>query len=74
MGKRRLGLIIMMTLMMLMYASVPVFALKEVEPNENMQQANAFKMGVTVYGHTDSEVQDDWFKFKAPVSGTAKIV
>ena len=73
MGKRRLGLIIMMTLMMLMYASVPVFALKEVEPNENMQQANAFKMGVTVYGHTDSEVQDDWFKFKAPVSGTAKI-
>ena len=44
----------------------------EQEPNDNKQNANWIKVGNAVYGSSDSSTPD-WFKFTAPVSGTAKI-
>lgn len=72
--KKRLGLIFVVMLMMFAYAGMPVFAATdEMEPNDDSLKANTIKMGTTVYGMISDSYEEDWFKFKAPISGTAKI-
>lgn len=47
-------------------------ATDEREPNNSKPYANSIKMGISAYGASDSD-SADWFRFNAPVSGTAKI-
>ena len=57
-----------------------VEAIDEIEPNDNKSMANKIMVGATVYGvsdkfdYIDGGSGEDWFKFVAPISGTAKIM
>ena len=53
-------------------------AVDEIEPNNSWNEANTISFGTTVYGSTVASAMqtidgDDFFKFTAPVSGTAKV-
>jgi len=69
------------TLVLVMMASVSAFAaMDETESNNTREYANRISMGTTVYGVSDDydingpRTGYDWFKFTAPVNGTAKVV
>lgn len=48
-------------------------AIDEEEPNDDRATANTIEMGTTVYGDTYDNWEKDYFKFVAPISGTAKL-
>lgn len=56
-------------------------AVDESEPNDTRSTADVIQMGTTIYGDTSTitthgyvDYDEDWFKFTAPISGTAKVV
>lgn len=66
-------------LMLMSIVEVSATSQRESEPNDTKSAANMIKMGTSVYGSTpikDMGVYDqnyDWFRFQAPISGTAKL-
>lgn len=46
-------------------------AIDEMESNDSKQESQLIKMGDSVYGECNDD--EDWFKFVAPLSGTAKV-
>lgn len=48
-------------------------AIDEEEPNDDRATANTIEMGTTVYGDIYDSRYEDYFKFTAPISGTAKL-
>ena len=79
--KRHHGIRLLVMLFVIVMSAASVFAaVDEQESNNKMQSANPVRMGTTVYGITDDydfdgiETGFDWFKFTAPVSGTAFVV
>lgn len=80
--KRKISVAVMTFVFICLFAlsAKSVFAaIDEEEPNDDRTTANAIEMGVTVYG--DTPIVDkgnyyehtDYFKFTAPISGTAKL-
>ncbi|MBQ9015654.1 MAG: fibronectin type III domain-containing protein [Firmicutes bacterium] len=70
--------LISVVLVMILATATVFAAVDEREPNDSKQSANLIKMGAVVYGSTDDfEAFErsgyDWFKFTAPISGTAKL-
>ena len=66
-------------LMLMSVVNVNAASQRESEPNDTKSAANLIKMGMPVYGSTPIKnmgVYDqnyDWFRFTAPISGTAKL-
>ena len=71
---RKSTAIILTLLCAFVFTAMPVFAaIDESEPNDSKATANTIKVGTTVYGYVENNGDDDWYKFKAPISGTAKV-
>lgn len=80
--KRKISVAVMTFIFICLFAlsAKGVFAaIDEEEPNDDRTTANTIEMGETVYGDTpivdkgNYSSNDDYFKFTAPISGTAKL-
>lgn len=78
---KRHHITLVLVLVMVMSSGISTFAAAadEVESNNRIETANRIKIGTVIYGVTDdydfygNETGFDWFRFTAPVSGTANV-